>query len=194
MNNRYQTIQTDSHLIVVDKDTETKYTNSLLLREFDNALVLDNENSDNRKGEKFFKVIAAYPKIDGVAEFCELPMVDDAEKLADEKYGHACREDESKGIGFITGYKAAKESFGYSEEQVRGLIRQSYSKGISRNPSYCEKEYEDNLIKSLNKTPQFIVEEEFVEDTSKDYIKGKGQPAISQPQIIDDKLIGHWIK
>lgn len=196
------------YFMLVDEEAETKGCNSLIVRSFDNAIILDNVNSDNRKGEKFYKLLAHLPKanqplLEGVAKLPDLPKVEeDVEKLADEANGYTVFALYTKAPvfkeGFIAGYKAKQ-----SENKYIDIIEQLNLLGLI---DWSKTEFKTNkkLAESLT-TPQqpkgfeMEMEDGCVGICMEIAHDDEGEVCLSgckykgQPKIINNTICGKWI-
>lgn len=190
-----KTIQTDTHLLLVDEiNTVTKES---WVEEKGNIYQLDLGHSGFHIWNK---IIAASPKLGDLPEFETLPpnTEDDVEKLAMKycpmKMGNKVGDVFCKGFstGFVTGYKLAKTETMFSLEDMKKAYNKGALYGDSDNTYYF-----DNLIQSLTKPKEyeFIVEMEEIVNMDFDVIKGEGHynpMYIKQPKEINNKIQGIW--
>jgi hypothetical protein len=145
---KHDLIKTENYLVVVSDDEikeNTPYLNDQVV--FISDDVFDEGNNPNQnKANK--KIIAHRPLnnalyLDGVDVLPEI-QDEEVEKLAEESYGEGvCGLQIKK--GYIKGYNKAKETYKYTEEDLRKAIE--FGQGMEL---WKEEEQTDKFIQSLN--------------------------------------------
>ena len=218
-----KTIKTDNRYILVDLDkSNIKFGDKI----FVNGNTYNNTICEYRDSpcpppyvsnkEISFKILVAYPPINGIPEFETLPpnTEDDIEKLAKEFANNSTSCDYEEGInvgkyqGFIAGYKQAKSETMFSLEQVKQAIELSRNikdnsvddcftaEDISGCTEICTYDWkfhqsEEQIIQVLTTPKQY----EFMPETIRvRFPKGEdGWEDIYAPQIVNNKIQGVWI-
>ena len=162
----------------------------------DGTLIITIQKDWNNSLKLANKIIAHLPKgnapkLEGVDLLPELPNdEEDVEQLAEQfAYGktiHVHREDVK--VGFIAGYKAAKQSEKkYSEEDMKNAIKFFKSYQVLYKRDIFDKDINHYLQSLSTTTPiDFVVEMEIRPNWA------KGYGTIEEPKVINGLLQGKW--
>ena len=201
-----KTIQNDTHIMWVDETAEIKENTNTFKEGFNGDWFWNSiSNSIARIGDITsydFKIIAAYPKLEGCLEFKPFPPTHDdviMEKIIKSIPDFPYQKNtfvEEKILQFgLRCYKQAKSETMFSLENMKKCYEYAWNKGRN-NQSTNISEYIQPLIKS--KELEFVPQMEEVEEYHK-FIGYKEDgstkhPFIKKPKIVNNKVYGEWKK
>lgn len=201
-----KTIKTDTHLLLVDETVVIKTSDWYLdLSVFNNNTTINKGIYQmvypkwGKEGQgDCAKIIASFPKLEGVAEFETLPpntegdemcMFDKAQEYA---IGTKSPNREAHRQGFVEGYKQAKSKM-FSLNEVKGLLFQVGNAMRYKGVNYASyfnyknvKEEVDKVLQSLTKPKEY----EFVPEMENDIRQTAS--LYPQPKILNNKIQGTW--